>query len=102
MKLTIVVSGNVKQIEISRAFGVSYISVKRSVKRLKEEGSKGFFKKRKGRSPHVLVPNVMKKAQNFLSKGHSASEVAKQLDLKANTLNKAIREGRLHKKKSPR
>ena len=97
----LVVSGNVKQIEIARAFGVPYISVKRSVKRLRQEGSKGFFKKRKGRSPHVLVPDVMKKAQNLLSKGHSTSEVAKQLDLKANTLNKAIREGRLHKKKAP-
>jgi transposase-like protein len=94
----LVVSGNVKQIEIARAFGVPYISVKRSVKRLRQEGSKGFFKKRKGRSPHVLVPDVIEKAQNLLSKGYSTSEVAKQLDVKANTLNKAIREGRLHKK----
>jgi transposase len=97
----LVVSGNVKQIEIAKAFGVPYISVKRSVKRLREEGSKGFFKKRKGRSPHILVPDVIKKAQLLLYKGHSTSEVAKQLDLKANTLNKAIREGHLHKKKAP-
>ncbi len=97
----LVVSGNVKQIEIVKAFGVPYISVKRSVKRLREEGSKGFFKERKGRSPHVLVADVIKKAQRLLSQGHSTAEVAKQLNLKTNTLNKAIKEGRLHKKRRP-
>jgi hypothetical protein len=39
----LVVNGNAKQSEIIAAFGVSVISVKRWVKRLREEGLQGFF-----------------------------------------------------------
>jgi transposase len=95
----LVLSGNVKQIEIAKAFGVPYISVKRSVKRLRERGAHGFFAKPKGRSPHVLTPQVVEKAQRLLYNGHKPSVVAKKLNLKANTINKAIQAGRLHKKK---
>ncbi len=96
----LVLSGNVKQIEIAKAFGVPYISVKRSLKRLREHGSEGFFAKAKGRSPHVLTPEVAEKAQRLLYKGYPPSVVAKKLNLKANTITKAIQAGRLHKKKA--
>ncbi len=39
----IVVNGNATQSEIVRAFGVSVISVKRWVKRYREQGVEGFF-----------------------------------------------------------
>jgi hypothetical protein len=39
----IVVNGNATQAEIVRAFGVSSISVKRWVKKYREEGARGFF-----------------------------------------------------------
>ena len=39
----LVVNGHVKQVDIVRAFGVSAISVKRSVKKLCEEGPGAFF-----------------------------------------------------------
>ena len=39
----LVVNGNVKQMEIVRAFNVSVISVKRWVKKYREEGAEGFF-----------------------------------------------------------
>ena len=39
----LVVGGHVSQIEISRSFGVSYSSVKRSVKKYREEGASAFF-----------------------------------------------------------
>jgi len=94
----LIINGNVTQIEIANAFGVSYISVKRGVKRLKEEGSSGFFKKKKGRTAHVLTEAVIEKAQNLLNKGDSPGEVAKILKLKANTIRKAIQAGRLKKK----
>ena len=94
----LVINGSVKEIEISRAFGVSYISVKRNVKRFKEEGTSAFFRKRKGRSAHILTAEVIEKAQNLLNKGHNAAEVARRLKLKANTVRKAIQDGRLKKK----
>jgi len=39
----LVINGNATQKEIADAFGVSEISVKRWVKRLREEGAQGFF-----------------------------------------------------------
>jgi transposase len=95
----LVMGGNVKQVDIVKAFGVPSISVKRSVKRLREQGSRGFFKEKKGRSAHVLIPEVQEKAQRLLYNGHNPSEVALRLKLKANTIRKAIQAGRLHKKK---
>lgn len=45
----IVDMGNATQAEIVRAFGISTTSMKRWVKRYRENGSKGFFAKRRGR-----------------------------------------------------
>lgn len=95
----LVMGGNVKQADIVKAFGVSSISVKRSVKRLREEGTRGFFKEKQGRSAHVLTPEVQERAQRLLYNGNNASEVARRLKLKSNTIRKAIQAGRLHKKK---
>jgi transposase len=96
----LVMSGNVKQIEIAKAFGVTYISVKRSVNLLRKEGPKGFFKKDvKARTSHVLTGEVVEKVQGYLDKGYSPSEIAGKLNLKANTIRKAIQAGRLRKKK---
>lgn len=95
----LVICGNVKQREIVKAFGVSSINVKRNVKLLREEGSEGFFKAKNVRSTHVLTPEVIKKAQRLLYEGQSPSEVGKRLNLKADTVRKAIYSGRLDKKK---
>lgn len=96
----LVMSGNVKQIEIAKAFGVTYISVKRSVNLLRKEGPEGFFKKDvKARTSHVLTGKVVEKVQGYLDKGYSPSEIAGKLNLKANTIRKAIQSGRLRKKK---
>lgn len=95
----LVVSGNVKQIEVAKAFGVTYISVKRSVKLLREEGPEGFFKNEtKPRTPHVLTDEVVEKVQRYLDKGYSPSKIAERMGLKPNTIRKAIQAGRLRKK----
>jgi hypothetical protein len=39
----LVVNGNVKQVEVVKAFNVSSISVKRWVKKYREEGAESFF-----------------------------------------------------------
>ena len=97
------VNGNTRQAEIARAFGVPKISVKRAVKLYRKAGPKGFYAKRKGRGPAVLTPEVLAQAQQLFDQGLETSEVADQLGLKADTLSKAVRGGRLHKpaKKKP-
>lgn len=92
------VNGYVKQMDIVRAFGVfSAISVKRAVKRFQEEGPRGFYVKKKTRGAAVLTAEVLQQAQPLLDQGLEPSEVADQLDIKRDTLSKAIRAGRLHK-----
>jgi DNA invertase Pin-like site-specific DNA recombinase len=91
------------QLVLVRAFRVSKISVKRYVKRYREEGAEGFFKPRKVRSSAVLTAEVLNDVQKCLAEGQPVSLISKEMGLKADTLNKAIRDGRLHrnKKKTP-
>jgi transposase len=94
----LVQAGNVSQMEIVRAFGVPYISVKRGVRRLREHGIDGFSRKAKGGTAYVLTPEVAARAQELLNEGRKASEVARQMGLNVSTVRKAIGAGRLQKK----
>lgn len=95
----LVVSGNVRQAEIVSAFGFTSISVKRSVKKLKEEGIDGFNKTAdKGGVAHVLVPKTLEKVQNELNNGINANQIAKNMEINISTIRKAISDGRLKKK----
>ncbi len=93
------VNANAKQAEISRAFGVSKISLKRAVKLYREQGPKGFYTPRKRRGPAVLTPSVLAEAQQLLDNALETPEVADRLGVKRDTLSKAVRAGRLHKPK---
>ena len=93
------INGNAKQSEISRAFGVTLISVKRAVKRYREQGPSGFYAEPKRRGPVVLTAAVLDEAQGLLDEGLETSEAAERLDVKRDTLAKAIRAGRLYKPK---
>jgi predicted transcriptional regulator len=90
------VNGYVKQMDIVRAFGVTAISVKRAVKRFKEEGVKGFYAEKKTRGAVVLTEQVLQQAQQLLNEGLEPCDVADQLGIKRDTLSKAIRAKRLH------
>ena len=90
------VNGNATQAEIMRAFGVSKISLKRAVKRYREEGPKGFYQPQKRRGPAVLTAPVLAEAQQLLDEGLESSEVADRLGIKRDTFSKAVRAGRLH------
>ena len=91
------INGNAKQADISRAFGITLISVKRAVKLYREKGVSGFYEEPNRRGPAVLTAEVLKEAQERLDEGLEISEVAEQLTVKRDTLAKAIRAGRLHK-----
>ncbi len=98
-----VINGNVKQSELVKAFGLPGITVKRYVKLYREKGPEGFYEKKGSRGAGVLTPEVLAKVQEKLNGGESIPEIGRKLELKANTLSKAMRSGRLEqpvKKKS--
>ena len=92
-------NGSVKQSELCRIFGVSPISVKRSVKLYQQKGASGFYEKRRCRGAAVLTPPVLQRAQHLFDEGLEVKEVAESLELKRDTLRKAVQSGRLHKAK---
>ena len=84
-----------KQVDIVRTFGVSSNSVKRSAKKYREEGTKGFYRFRKRRQGNVLTDEVLAQAQGLLSRGVSRRQVADELGVLYDTIRKAINQGRL-------
>lgn len=90
------VSGHVKQAQIARVFGIPLVTVKRAIKRYREQGPRGFYIERKRRGAAVLTEPVLAEVQRLLSEGISVAEVADRLALKQDTLSKAVRVGRLH------
>lgn len=99
------INGSCKQSEIVTAFEVTPNSVKRSVKKLREQGSQALFanpqKAGKGAKPRVMTPEVVEKAEYLLGEGKDRKEVAKELNIKPDTLRKAIEEGRVKKNPNP-
>lgn len=92
----LIVSGQCKNIDIVRAFGVSPGSVKNGVKKYKEGGIKAFFQARKGRGGSILTEKVKKECQKLLDNGCSRKDICEKFDIKYETLRKAIIDGRLH------
>jgi transposase-like protein len=86
-----------KQAVIARAFGIPAITVKRAVKLFRAKGAPGFYAQRNYRGATVLTDPVLQQVQSLLDEGVEARAVAEQLGIKFNTLDKAIRAGRLHK-----
>jgi hypothetical protein len=91
------VNGHTQQMDIVRAFGVTSISVKRSVKLYREEGARGFYKQKNTRGAAILTHSVIEQVQQLLSEHEEVADIASKLNIKADTLSKAIRAGRLHK-----
>jgi hypothetical protein len=92
----LVCQGICKQADIIRAFGVSTNSVRRSVAKYEAQGVAGFFRPRKTRGATVLTAEVIAQAQVLLSQGSSRRQVAAQLNVRYDTLRKAINQGRLY------
>ena len=91
----LVCQGVCRQPEIVRTFGVSANSVKRSVKKYRDDGVQGFYQPRKGRGATVMTEPVTARAEELLEGGCSRREVADQLGVAYDTLRKAINHGRL-------
>ena len=91
----LVCQGGCRQVEIQRAFGVSKNSVLRSVKKYREEGAEAFLRPRNGRGPSVITEEVKSRIEGFFATGKPPKEVAKELNIKYDTLRKAIQKGRV-------
>jgi len=88
--------GHLRVVDVSRAFGVPALSVKRALKRYRQEGPKGFYMPARRRGPAVLTAGVLQQAQALFDDGQTVSRVAAELGIKSDTLSKAVRAGRLH------
>lgn len=96
------INGTASQAEICRAFGVSKISMKRSVKLYREKGMAGFYEEPRRRGPAVLTPPVIAEVQELLDEGRQLPDIANRLELKVDTLRKAVQSGKLHKPQKKR
>jgi transposase len=91
-----IVNGTAKPKEIVGTFRVPMGTVKRYMKVYREHGAKGFYEaKPRHSSASVLKGEVLERAQQLLDEGRNVPEVAKELNVLANTVHKAIRAGRL-------
>ena len=94
----LIANGNASQSEISRAFGVPLVSVKRACKKLRDEGAAGFFRPPVPRQGHKLTEQRLQEVQNRLDAGMEVPAIGAELGVLPNTIHKAIRAGRLKKK----
>jgi hypothetical protein len=94
------VNGHATQSEIVKAFGLPPITLKRAVKTFRMHGPSGFYPRtlKPQRKPRVLTDQVISEVQKRLDEGIKTKEIALELKLKEDTLQKAIRDGRLKKK----
>jgi hypothetical protein len=93
-------SGAIRQVDVIRVFGVSKSSVIRSLNKLREDGAEAFFVQRRGRcGGNVFTTEVLDKAQGLLDQGYTRSDVSQELNVKYDTLRKAINDGRLSEPK---
>jgi transposase-like protein len=92
------VNGHAKQSHLAKAFGITKISLKRSVKIYKEKGCAGFYEGKKTRGAEVLTTDVLEQVQQRLDNNESIPSIATEMGLKQDTLRKAVYAGRLKKK----
>lgn len=94
----LIANGSASQGQISRAFGVPLITVKRACKKLRLEGAAAFFLPTPPRQGHKLTPEILAQAQALLDEGIEVPDIGEQLGVLPNTLHKAISFNRLKKK----
>lgn len=92
--------GQCKLVDVERGFGVTAISVKRSLKQYRLEGPQSFFvSKRPVVVPRVLQGEMLAQVQALLDAGHPPRAIEDRLKVKADTIRNAIEDGRLHRSK---
>jgi len=88
-------NGTASQRQIVEAFGVPRVTVKRCIKRLREQGAGVFFKAAERQGGSKLTPERLVQAQGLLDQGRSVPVISQELGVLKSTLHKAIDDGRL-------
>ena len=89
-------AGLCQQAQIARTFGVDRKMLGRAQKQLRERGAESFFQKRPGRSGGTILSDErLARAQQLLNDGLSRAEISAELQIKSDTLRKALNDGRL-------
>jgi transposase len=91
----LVSQGACRPIDVIKAFGVTKSSVSRSVAKYKSGGPASFFKARRGRSSNVITEEVKAQLAELFASGMTPKEAAKELDIRYETLRKAITQKRV-------
>ncbi len=89
--------GTCRQADIVQAFGVSKRSLIRWVDQFREGGTESFYGGRKA-TPHVKrvwTKENVERAQELLDDGATPPEVARRMELKGDTVRKAVKQGTL-------
>src|ERR1039458_489091 len=90
------VNGTVHQANLTRAFQIKPLALKRWVKRYRADGARAFFQSRpSGSKPKILTPEVRARVQDRLDQGQSLSQIAAELVLNYDAVRKAVADGRL-------
>ncbi len=93
----LIANGNATQNQISKAFGMPLITVKRGCKKLRTQGAAGFFRPSPPRHGHTLTAKRLAAAQAMLDQGLDMPAIGAALGVQPNTLHKAVSDGRLKK-----
>jgi DNA-binding CsgD family transcriptional regulator len=93
----LVLQGLCRLIDISDCFGVSYDSVKRYLRKLRELGDSRFFRDNRRGSHYKLVGSVVTRMQRYLDDGKSNSEIARLEDVSEGAVRHALKTGLLKK-----
>ena len=91
----LIVNGTASQGQIVETFGAPLVTVKRCVKRLREQGAGAFFKPARRKQGSKLTPERLAQAQSLLDLGGSVPAISQEMGVLKSTLHKAIDDGRL-------
>lgn len=91
----LIANGQATQTQIQEAFGVPLVSIKRSCKKYREKGAKGFFEPPPRRGAPRLTEEKLAQARVWIEQGCDLKQLSEKIGVNKDTLRKAIQAHRL-------
>jgi len=86
IRARLIAQGHLRLVDVSRAFEVPAWSVRRALKRYRQEGPKGFHVPPRRRGPAVMTAEVLQRVQALFDGGQTVPRVAAELGIMSDTL----------------